>query len=110
TDVRPGRDALAIVAAAVEAGAPVVQVRAKDVSDRELYDLTCRVLDVCIQHDAMCLVDDRLHVVLGTGAHGAHIGEHDLPVAVARAVLGPALVLGATARDPETALAHQADG
>ena len=102
TDTRPGRDALAVATAAIEAGAPVVQVRGKELTDRELYDLTCRVLDVCAAHDAMCLVDDRLHVALGAGAHGAHIGEHDLPVAVARQVLGPDLILGATARDPET--------
>ena len=110
TDTRPGCDALAVVTAAVEAGAPVVQVRGKDLTDRELYDLTCRVLDVCLAHDATCLVDDRLHVALGAGGHGVHVGEHDLPVDVARHVLGPDRILGATARDPETGLAHQAAG
>ena len=110
TNTRPGRDPLAVVTAAVEAGAPVVQVRGKDLTDRELYDLTCRVLEVCNAHDAVCFVDDRLHVALGAGAHGAHVGEHDLPVAVARRVLGPQLVLGATARDPETGRGHQAAG
>lgn len=110
TDTRPGRDPLAVVRAAVEVGAPVVQVRGKELTDRELYDLTCRVLDVCVAHGATCLVDDRLHVALGAGADGAHVGEHDLPVAVARRVLGPDLVLGATARDPETGRAHQLAG
>ena len=110
TDTRPGRVPLAVVRAAVEAGAPVVQVRGKELTDRELYDLTCRVLDVCRVHGATCLVDDRVHVAVGAGAHGAHVGEHDLPVAVARSVLGPERVLGATARDPETARAHEAAG
>lgn len=110
TDTRAGRDALAVVTAAVEAGAPVVQVRGKDLTDRELYDLTCRVVDLCNAHGATCLVDDRVHVALGAGAHGAHIGEHDLPVAVARQVLGPELVLGATARDPDTGRAHERAG
>jgi len=110
TDTRPGCDALAVVTAAVEAGAPVVQVRGKELTDRQLYDLTCRVLDVCTAHGATCLVDDRLHVAIGAGAHGAHIGEHDLPVDVARRVLGPDRILGATARDPQTGLAHQTAG
>ncbi|HEX9504806.1 MAG TPA: thiamine phosphate synthase [Acidimicrobiia bacterium] len=110
TDTRPGRDPLAIVAAAIEAGAPVVQVRGKELSDRELYDLTCRVLELCVHGGATCLVDDRLHVAVAAGAGGAHVGEHDLPVAAARRVLGNELVLGATARAPETALAHQRDG
>ena len=110
TDTRPGCDALAVVTAAVEAGAPVVQVRGKELTDRELYELTCRVLDVCTVHGATCLVDDRLHVAIGAGAQGAHIGADDLPVDVARRVLGPDRILGATARDPETGLAHQAAG
>lgn len=110
TDTRPGGDPLAIVTAAIEAGAPVVQVRSKELTDRELYDLTCRVLDVCVRHGATCLVDDRVHVALAASAHGAHVGAHDLPVAAARRVLGPTLVLGATARDPETARAHERAG
>ena len=110
TDTRPGRDPLAVATAAIEAGAPVVQVRGKELTDRELHELTSRLLDVCTRHGATCLVDDRLHVAQGAGAHGAHVGEHDLPVAVARRVLGPELILGATARDPETARAHEAAG
>jgi thiamine-phosphate pyrophosphorylase len=110
TDTRPGRDPLPVVTAALEAGAPVVQVRGKDLTDRALYELTCRVLELCCRHDATCLVDDRLHVALAAGAGGAHVGADDLPVAAARRVLGHQLVLGATARDPQTALAHQTDG
>jgi thiamine-phosphate pyrophosphorylase len=110
TDTRPGRDALSVVTAALEAGAPVVQVRGKNLTDRELYELTCRVLNACARHGATCIVNDRLHVALGAGAHGGHVGADDLPVTVARTVLGPASVLGATARDPATALAHEAAG
>ena len=110
TDTRPGRDALGITSAAVEAGAPVVQVRGKDLTDRELYELTCRLLDVCTRRGAACLVDDRLHVALAAGAHGAHVGEHDLPVRAARTVLGPDLMLGATARDPAVARSHERAG
>jgi len=110
TDTRPGRDPVAIATAAVEAGAPVVQVRGKELTDRELYELTCRIRDVCARRGATCLVDDRLHVALAAGVDGAHVGEHDLPVEVARDVLGPSLVLGATARDPANARAHERRG
>lgn len=110
TDTRAGRDPLAVVTAAVEAGAPVVQVRGKNLTDRELYELTCRVLEVCARHGAACLVDDRVDVALAAGAHGAHVGEHDLPVAAARRVLGPAATLGATARDAGTARRHEQAG
>src|SRR5690606_8785952 len=60
---------------------------------------------MCAEYGATCLVNDRLHVALATGAAGGHVGADDLPVAAARQVLGPAAVLGATAREPATALA-----
>lgn len=110
TDTRAGRDALGVTVAAIEAGAPVIQVRGKELTDRELYELTCRILDACSRHGATCLVDDRLHVALAAGAHGAHVGASDLPVHAARRVLGPSRLLGATARSPEAASRHERDG
>jgi len=111
TDTRPGRDALAVVAAGLAAGADTVQVRVPDdATDRQAYELASRVLQLCRAHGATCLVNDRLHIALALGADGGHVGADDLPVAAARLVLGPAAVLGATARDPVTARQAAADG
>jgi thiamine-phosphate pyrophosphorylase len=110
TDTRPGRDPLAVVDAALRAGAPVVQVRGKEMPDRALYDLTCLILDRCADHGATCLVDDRVHVAQAAGAAGVHVGEHDLPVAAVRRLVGADGIVGATARDPATAQAHEAAG
>lgn len=100
TDTRPGRRPLDVVRAALCAGAPVVQVRAKHASGRELYELACRVVDLCAEAGAACIVDDRPDVAMAVRAAGAHLGAGDLPVHAARRVLGPALLLGATAREP----------
>lgn len=111
TDTRPGRDTLGVVAAALRAGFDVVQVRPEDhVSDREAYELTVRVLAMCRELGRTCLVNDRLHVALAAGADGGHVGADDLPVAAARRILGPAAILGATARDPASARRAVADG
>lgn len=110
TDTRPGRDPLAVVDAALRAGAPVVQVRGKELTDRALYDLTCRILERCADHGATCLVDDRVHVAQAAGVAGVHVGEHDLPVGVVRRLVGAAGIVGATARDPATGQAHEAAG
>ncbi|MGC9667321.1 thiamine phosphate synthase [Planosporangium sp. 12N6] len=111
TDTRPGRDALAVVAAGLAAGADTVQVRVSDdATDRDAYELTVRILAMCRESGAMCLVNDRLHVALAAGADGGHVGADDLPVAAARRILGPGAVLGATARDPETARQAVRDG
>jgi thiamine-phosphate pyrophosphorylase len=103
-------DRFEVASAAIRAGAPVVQVRVKGVADRTVYDLACRVRDMAAATGAKVLVNDRVGVAVATGADGAHVGADDLPVAAARRVLGPGGVLGATARDPETAERHEAAG
>ncbi|WP_431727820.1 thiamine phosphate synthase [Verrucosispora sp. TAA-831] len=106
TDTRPGRDPLAVLRAVLPVARTelLVQVRVEDsATDREAYDLTRRVLALCAPYAVDCLVNDRLHVALAAGAGGGHVGADDLPVTAARRVLGPAAVLGATAREPGSA-------
>jgi thiamine-phosphate pyrophosphorylase len=108
-------DSLSIVDAVLAAGAPVVQVRAKGRTDRDVYRLVLAVAVRCRAAGAACVVDDRVDVAAAVGAAlgmpvGAHVGADDLPVAAARAVLGPAAPLGATARNAVAAQEHQAAG
>ncbi|NJC69766.1 thiamine phosphate synthase [Planosporangium thailandense] len=111
TDARPGRDVLSVVAAGLAVGADTIQVRVPDATtDREAYGLTREILRMCRESGATCLVNDRLHVALAAGADGGHVGADDLPVDVARKILGPHGILGATARDPESARRAVADG
>lgn len=100
TDTRPDRAPVDLARAALSVGAPVVQVRAKQASDRMLFDLACRLVDLCAEAGAQCIVDDRPDIALAAHAAGAHLGADDLPVHAARRVVGSAFVLGATTRDP----------
>jgi thiamine-phosphate pyrophosphorylase len=95
-------DAVPVVRAVVGAGSRLaVQVRVGDaVSDRFAYALTLAILDLCRPAGVMCLVNDRVDVAVAAGADGAHVGDCDLPVAAARAVLGKSAVLGSTCRSP----------
>ena len=110
TDARGGQAALDAVAAAVSAGAPVVQVRAKDCTDRVFHDFARAVVEVCAAGGATCLVNDRVDIALAVGADGTHLGADDLPLAAARRVAGPGHLLGGTARDPARAAALVAEG
>jgi thiamine-phosphate pyrophosphorylase len=103
-------DSLAIADAALAAGAPTIQVRCKRRTDAELYELVVRVVGLARPRGATVLVNDRVDVALAAGADGVHLGQHDLPVPAARRVLGADLLLGGTARDPETARAHERAG
>lgn len=102
-------DDVAVAVAALRAGAPVLQVRVKDAADPDVHDLVRRVQAVAATTGATVVVNDRVHLAAATGA-GAHVGADDLPVAAARRLLGPHAVLGATARDVDTARRHEADG
>jgi thiamine-phosphate pyrophosphorylase len=111
TDVRRDRDPVAVVRAALAAGVPVVQVRVADhISDLGAYHFTALILELCREAGATCLVNDRLHIALATGADGGHVGGDDLPVTAARRVLGPDAILGTTAHDAFTAQAAVAAG
>ena len=104
-------DLLDIVDAALAGGVDTVQVRVdRCTGDRQAYQLTTLVLARCRASGATCLVDDRVDVAAASGAHGCHLGAEDLPVALARAVLGPRAVIGATARTPESARQAVRDG
>ncbi|RIV38677.1 thiamine phosphate synthase [Micromonospora radicis] len=113
TDTRAGRRPLAVLGAVLPVAHAelVVQVRVEDgATDRQAYDLARRVVELCRPYEVSCLVNDRLHVALAVGADGGHVGADDLPVTAARRVLGPAAVLGATAREPVTATAAVSAG
>lgn len=110
TDARGGPAALAAVTAALAAGAPVVQVRAKGCTDRALHDFAREVAARCADRGATCIVNDRVDVALAIGAAGTHLGADDLPIEAVRRVAGAGHLVGGTARDPARAAALVAAG
>ena len=110
TDLDASLHPLDVVNAALAAGAPVIQVRAKALDDRALLALSEAIVARCREAGATCLIDDRVDIALACGADGVHLGDRDLPVAVARRLLGPAAIIGATARDPESGQALERAG
>lgn len=108
----PGVDGhgLATTQALLCAGAPLVQVRTKDVDDRVRLRAAAAVVDAARTAGATSLVNDRVDIALAVGADGVHVGAEDLPAAVARRLLGPAAVVGATCRNAEDARRAEAEG
>ena len=104
-----GRRTVEAAAAAAAGGAGMIQVRAKQASTAELLELTCAVA-AAVHRARPCarvVVDDRADVAfaarrLGAEVHGVHLGQDDLPVASARAMLGPEAIIGLTTGTRET--------
>lgn len=108
----PGIDAPSFdtTRALLDVGAPLVQVRTKDVDDRARLEAAKAVVDAARAAGAVCLVNDRVDVALAAGADGVHVGAADLPPVVARRLLGPVAIVGATCRNAEQARRAEADG
>jgi len=102
----------ATVSAAVGAGVTVVQLRDVDATDDELVSLGRQVMVVLKGTDVALIVNDRIHLVDAIGADGAHVGQSDLGIGQARALLGPAAYLGLSAQSVEhlAAAREHADG
>lgn len=104
-----GRPALDILKAVLAAGVRLVQLREKERSGRELYELALAFRRRTRAAGALLLINDRLDLALAVDADGVHLGQDDLPVAAARRV-APELLIGASSHSLEEALAAQAAG
>lgn len=89
-----------IAVAALAAGIRIVQVREKEGTARRALEIAMALRGVTRQRRALLLVNDRLDLALATEADGVHLGQDDLPVAIARAILGPDALIGLSITDP----------
>lgn len=90
---------------AIEGGVSFVQIREKNKTTAEYINLVSKALEVTRKHGVPLIVDDRVDVVLATGADGVHVGREDMPVETARKILGKEKIVGATTKTVEQALA-----
>jgi thiamine-phosphate pyrophosphorylase len=104
-----GADPLAQAAAALDGGARVVQLRWKDAPSGELLQSARRLVALAAGR-ALVILNDRPDLAVLAGADGVHLGEEDLPVAEARAIVGDGLLLGRSTRTLAEGLAALAAG
>src|SRR5579884_2101179 len=88
-----GRDLLTVARAALDGGATVLQLRDKAASTRTLVEEGVALRALTRERGALLIVNDRVDVALAVEADGAHVGQDDLPVTVARRLLGPERIL-----------------
>lgn len=102
----------ATVLAALDAGATVVQLRDDQASDDDLVRVGRQIRAVLEGTGVPLIVNDRVHLVDAIGAQGAHVGQSDLGIDQARALLGPSAYLGLSAQTLQhvTAASEHAEG
>ena len=95
---------------ACRSGVTIVQLREKNLTTNQYYQLAKQVKEITDAYQVPLIIDDRLDVCLAVDAAGLHIGDDELPVSVARQVLGPDKILGVTAKTVERALEAEESG
>lgn len=89
--------------AALKGGATLVQIREKDKSTRDYMALADKVHEVTRKYNVPLIIDDRIDVAMAVGSEGVHLGQSDMPVHIARKILGDDIIIGATAKTVEQA-------
>ena len=98
------------VETACRSGVTIVQLREKNLTTNQYYQLAKQVKEITDAYQVPLIIDDRLDVCLAVDAAGLHIGDDELPVSIARQVLGPEKILGVTAKTVKRALEAEEGG
>lgn len=109
-DITLTDDPVGVAAATARGGAGAVQLRAKSLAPRAYYDLAARVGDAVRAAGALFIINDHVAIARALDADGVHIGQDDLPVSAARAVVGPCCALGISAHTAEQIKTGISDG
>ena len=98
------------VETACRSGVTIIQLREKNLTTNQYQQLAKQVKEITDAYQVPLIIDDRLDVCLAVDAAGLHIGDDELPVSVARQVLGPEKILGVTAKTVKRALEAEEGG
>lgn len=100
---------LADVFAALRGGVDMIQLREKELSDDEVYERALKIKKEADKYDTPLIIDDRVDVAKKLGV-GVHLGDEDMPIKEARAILGEEAIIGASVKTVERAYEAEAEG
>lgn len=95
---------------AIKGGVTIVQIREKDASTREFYNIAKEIKEVTDKYNIPLIINDRLDIALAVDAAGVHLGQSDMSIEVARKILGEDKIIGISAGNSEEALEAEKAG
>ncbi|KEH85318.1 MULTISPECIES: thiamine phosphate synthase [Clostridium] len=105
-----GRSLAECVEDAIKGGATLVQVREKNISTRYFYNIAREVQEVTTKYNVPLLINDRIDIALAINADGVHLGQSDMPIELARKILGDDKVIGISAGNVKEAIEAEKAG
>jgi len=109
-DTAGGQEPVALARILLEAGARILQLRLKDSGSRDFLAAARGIVASCRAHGAILIVNDRADIAKLAGADGVHVGQDDLPLADARAIVGATAIVGVSTHSVEQARSAAAGG
>ena len=104
------KDFFSAIEEALKGGVSLVQLREKNISSKDFYEKGMALKKLCHQYEVPLIINDRLDIALAIEADGLHIGQKDLPISVARALLGRDKLLGYSVSTVEQAVYGKQQG
>lgn len=101
---------LNIIEEAIKGGVTVVQIREKDADTLEFYNISNKVKEICSKYNVPLIINDRIDIALAIDADGVHIGQSDMPIKIARKLIGNDKILGISAHNLEEATDAEENG
>lgn len=105
-----GRSHLEVMSSAIAGGAQVIQLRDKEHTAKELVKEGLALRELTNREKVLFIVNDRVDVALAIDADGVHLGQDDLPVKLARKILGKDKIIGVSIGNIEEAIQGVEDG
>ncbi len=105
-----GRPTLEIVSAAVAGGVTVVQLREKTAETREFVEEALAIRAYLKERKIPLIINDRIDVAQAVSADGVHLGQKDMPIELARKIVGASMIIGISAESVADAVAAQEAG
>jgi thiamine-phosphate pyrophosphorylase len=105
-----GRTTIQIVEAALRGGVTCVQLREKACSTREFITQALSIKDHLKGHNVPLIINDRVDIALAVNADGVHLGQSDMPIETAKAILKDSMIIGISAESLKNAVQAEKDG
>jgi len=103
-DLSLGRDIVEVVGRAAAGGVTVVQLREKEATTREFLTIGEKIIELLKEKKIPLIINDRIDIALALDAEGVHLGNNDMPIEIARKILGDKKIIGLSAECVEDAI------
>lgn len=104
------RDLCECIEQAILGGATMIQLREKDISTLEFYNISLKVKAITSKYKVPLIINDRVDIALACDAEGVHVGQSDMPLEVVRRIIGKDKIIGVSTGSVEKAKLAEENG